>query len=66
MNLQRQRMFNARPLPNPLPQSEGIAATRSANFGRPLGKFSRWFSREMANGSPSPGGEGRGEGGRFQ
>ena len=58
------RMFNAPPHPNPLPRGEGTAESRFDDFGSPLGKSSRGFSRETANGSPSPGGEGRGEGGR--
>lgn len=34
------------------------------SWGWPFGRHSRWFSSEAANGSPSPWGEGRDEGGR--
>jgi len=58
------RTFNDRPHPNPLSQGEGITAMRFDYFGGQLGKLSRWFLRKPMNVSPSPGGEGRGEGGR--
>ncbi len=65
MNLQEQRMFNDRPHPNPLLRGEGTGCERFENFGRSSGKSSRKLSRETANGSPSPGEDGRGEGERF-
>ena len=64
MNLLGQRMFNARPHPDPLPRGEGTGCQRFATFGSASGKFSRKFLRETANDSPAPRGEGRGEGGR--
>ena len=62
MNSLKQRMVNARPHPSPLPRGEGTGCERFLIFGRTPRKSSREFSREAANGSPSPGGEGRGEG----
>ena len=64
MNQLAGRIINARTQPNPLPRGEGTATTRFDNFGSPSGKSSRGFFEEAANDSPSPGGEGRGEGGR--
>jgi hypothetical protein len=59
------RVFDARPHPNPLPRGEGTATTRFASFGRSLGKSCHGSPRVTANNSPSPGGEGQGDGGRL-
>jgi hypothetical protein len=58
------RWFDARPHPDPLPRGEGTATERLLLFGRSSRQPSRWLPSETAHGSPSPGGEGRGEGER--
>jgi hypothetical protein len=55
---------NARPHPDPLPRGEGTAIVHSSVLGNAFAQSHRRSSSETANGSPSPGGEGRGEGGR--
>jgi len=61
----RKEWFDARPHPNPLPRGEGTAVGGSAPVQSASGQYRRRFSKATANGAPSPGGEGRGEGGRF-
>jgi hypothetical protein len=54
----------ARPHPDPLPRGEGTAKAHTRFFGRLFGQSSRGFTIKTASDSPSPWGEGRGEGGR--
>jgi hypothetical protein len=57
-------LFHARPHPDLLPREEGTAFARFAfSAGRPANPVARIF-KPTANGSPSPWGEGRDEGGR--
>jgi hypothetical protein len=56
-------LFNAHPHPDPLPRGEGTAAARLKNFASQLGKSSHMILPAVAMDSPSPRGEGRGEGG---
>jgi hypothetical protein len=58
------RWFDARPHPNPLPRGEGTGSGPARWFVNFCGQSSRRSSDETANVSPSPGGEGRGEGKR--
>ncbi len=58
MSFPGQEMFNARPHPGPLPQGEGTGSERFLIFGRTSCESGHKFSRETANASPSPGGEG--------
>ena len=58
-------LLNARPHPDPLPRGEGIAVAPFVFCEKLSGKSSRWCFVEVANDSPSPWGEGRGEGGRW-
>ena len=48
--------------PDPLPRGEGTAVGRCWFCGALSGKSSRGFSSEAKSDSPSPWGEGRGEG----
>jgi hypothetical protein len=64
MNFQGREMLNAPPRPDPLPQGEGTGSERFLIFGRTSCESGPKFSTETANASPSPGGEGRREGGR--
>lgn len=57
-------MINARPHPEPLPRGEETAMLNSWKFVDASRESSRGFAMEVANVSPSPWGEGRGEGGR--
>jgi hypothetical protein len=52
-----------RPHPDPLPRGEGTAIDSFATYESLFGKSSHMESFETANVSPSPWGEGRGEGG---
>ena len=59
------KMFNARPHPDPLPRGEGTAAGCVSFFAS---RSSRWLlsiCQEAGSVSPSPWGEGRGEGGCY-
>jgi len=58
------RWFDAPPHPNPLPRGEGTAIGHIHLCEGASSKSSRRFSRETEHISPSPGGEGRGEGER--
>jgi hypothetical protein len=58
------KMFHARPHPDPLPQGEETAIVRFDFCGKLSGESSRTIFFGTANVSPSPWGEGRGEGGR--
>jgi hypothetical protein len=51
------------PSPWPSPPGEGITFARSRLFEGPLDQSSACFTKGAENDSPSPGGEGRGEGG---
>ena len=59
------KMFNARPHPNPLPRGEGTAIADFFFYGSSFGKYSRTIFFETASVSPSPWGEGWGEGGCY-
>ena len=58
------RCFNARPHPNPLPQVEGTSLDALFQCDSCHDKSRLVIRHETANVSPSPGGEGRGEGRR--
>jgi hypothetical protein len=55
----------ARPHPDPLLRGEGTAIARFDSFEALSGKYSHTTLIETAGVSPSPWGEGRGEGGRY-
>ena len=57
-------LFYARPHPGPLPREEGIAVARFDICEKSFSKSSRTKFFGTENDSPSPWGEGRGEGGR--
>ena len=59
------RWLDARPHHNPLPRGEGTGSVNALGFVCFFSQSSRSFSTETAGVSPSPGGEGRGEGERF-
>src|SRR5262245_12737600 len=56
---------NCPPSPWPSPPGEGNTFARLQKFERKLDQSSAWFANEAENDSPSPGGEGRGEGGHY-
>lgn len=57
-------MFDARPHPNPLPRGEGNDGGAFSNFQSTCYSYPLTDTRVAADDSPSPRGEGRGEGGR--
>jgi hypothetical protein len=56
--------MNARPYPDPLPRGEGAAILNSWRIVSASRKSGHVFALALANVSPFPWGEGRGEGGR--
>jgi hypothetical protein len=64
MKFAKETALNNRPHPGPLPRGEGAANVQFAFYWKSYGQSSRRLFCEAAYDSPSPGGEGRGEGGR--
>jgi hypothetical protein len=64
MKFAKEIALNNRPHPGPLPRGEGAANVRFAFCRKSSVQSSRTLFRGTAYDSPSPGGEGRGEGGR--
>ena len=63
MKFAKETVVNDRPHPGPLPRGEGAANVQFAFRRKSFGQSSHTLFRGTAYDSPSPGGEGRGEGG---
>jgi len=60
------KIIYVRPHPDPLPRGEGTAVLDSVYCGSSLSRWLISICRWTGSVSPSPWGEGRGEGGRYR